>query len=222
MSRHRAARAASAVAVVVLTVSTHAQRQEPVFRSGVRTVAIYATVLDEYGDLVRHLSADDFDVRDDGRRQDLTVFAEGFQPITAVVLVDTSQSMTPSLELAQSAAEQFVVRLMPGDTARVGNFSDRIVTSEPFTGDRDVLLRVVRGDLHIGKPTRLWEAIDQAIGALAPLGGRRVIFVATDGADTYSRTPPYDVFARLQVRARRRDLVVRARKSYTAPLAEKR
>ena len=89
-------------------------------------MAIYATVLDRYGEMVRNLERDDFIVEDDGRRQELTVFVEGLQPITAMVLVDTSASMTLNLDLAKTAAEQFVIRMMPGDQVRVGSLSDRL------------------------------------------------------------------------------------------------
>ena len=61
--------------------------------------------------------------------------------ITAVVLVDTSASMAPNLDSARAAAEQFVIRMFPGDTARVGSFSDSINVSPTFTSDRDELIR---------------------------------------------------------------------------------
>ena len=101
--------------------------QQQVFRSGVTNVAVYATVTDRTGQLVRNLGRNDFQVLDDGRVQELTVFNNGQQPITAMLLVDTSASMAPTLALARQAAEQFVIRLMPGDQARIGSFSDRIV-----------------------------------------------------------------------------------------------
>ncbi len=172
------------------------QQQAPVFRTGVDTVPIYATVLDEFGDFVQHLTEDQFEVRDDGKVQPVTFFEAGFQPITAVMLIDTSQSVTLSLDLEREAAEQFVVRLMPEDRARVGSFSHNIFISPAFTGDRDELLRVIRDDLDIGNPTRLWDAIDETITDLKPLGGRRVIVVLTDGSDTFSHKGSGEVLDR--------------------------
>ncbi len=95
-------------------------QQPPVFRGTTETVAVYATVIDRYGEMIRTLERDDFIVEDDGKRQELTVFVKGFQPITAMVLVDTSASMTLNLDLARTAAEQLVIRMMPGDQVRVG------------------------------------------------------------------------------------------------------
>jgi Ca-activated chloride channel family protein len=172
------------------------QQQPPVFRSGVETVAIYATVVDRNGELVTNLPRNAFKVFDNGMRQDVTVFVNALQPITAIMLVDTSASMAPTLDFARAAAEAFVVRMMPGDQARVGSFSDRIDVSREFTGDRDALLRALRNDLHIGNPTRLWDALDQTMAELSPLGGRRVIVLLTDGIDTYSTTQVTGIFER--------------------------
>jgi VWFA-related protein len=181
---------------VSLGAALAAQQQQPVFRSGVQTVAVYATVLDQYGEMVFNLKQDDFKVFDNGKLQKLTTFAGGLQPITAILLLDTSASMTLSLDLAKNAAEQFVIRMQPGDHARVGSFSDRIDIAPEFTGDRDELLRAIREDLHIGNPTMLWDAIDEAMTELASLGGRRVILLFTDGLDTHSRTTAIKILDR--------------------------
>jgi Ca-activated chloride channel homolog len=187
----------AAAALVGLAVTTAAQ-QQPVFRSGIDTVAIYANVFDRYGEIITDLARPDFKIFDDGKRQELTVFINGQQPITAVVLVDTSASMTPLLHLARAAAEQFVIRLQPGDRARVGSVNDRFDLSPEFTGDRDKLLRTIRDDLRIGHTTHLWDAIDETMGALKTVGGRRVILLLTDGLDTQSRTRSDALLARAQ------------------------
>ncbi len=53
-------------------------QQPPVFRGTTETVAVYATVIDRYGEMLRNLERDDFIVEDDGRKQELTVFVKGF------------------------------------------------------------------------------------------------------------------------------------------------
>jgi Ca-activated chloride channel family protein len=189
--------------------------QAPVFRGGTETVAVYATALDRAGEMVTNLRREDFDVYDDGRRQPLTVFVNGLQPITAALLVDTSASMTLNLELAQQAAEQFVIRMLPGDRVRVGSFSDRVDLSPDFTTDRDRLLRSLRDTLHIGNPTKLWDAVDQTMTALAPLGGRRIILVLTDGMDTASRVTSDAIFQR----ARGDELMIYIVQFRSTPLA---
>jgi Ca-activated chloride channel family protein len=193
---------------------TPAAEQQPVFRTGVETVAIYASVLDRYGEMAFGLDRDDFKVFDNGKVQKLTTFVVGLQPITAILLVDTSASMTASLDLAREAAEQFVIRLMPGDKVRVGSFSDRIDIHPEFTGDRDELLRALRNGLDIGNPTMLWDAVGEAMDQLTPLGGRRIVMVFTDGLDTLSRQTP----SKILQRTREDELMVYVVQFRSAPL----
>ena len=171
------------------------QQQAPVFRTTTETVAVPTTVFDRYGELLTSLTREDFKVFDEGHRQTITNFTNGLQSISAVVLVDTSASMTTVLERARVAAEQFIIRLRPGDRATVGTFNDKVVISPNFTGDRDVLLRTLRENHRFANPTRLFDAVDEAMTLLDPLGGRRVVVVLTDGCDTGSKTG-WDTFRR--------------------------
>ena len=119
--------------------------QTPVFRSNARTeVPIYATVMDSSGRLVPDLDRADFTVLDDGKPVELTQFSNATQPFTAVVMLDTSASMTANLELLNQAAEQFLLRLLPVDRAQVGAFNDKIQLSGRFTNNRDELVRRAR------------------------------------------------------------------------------
>ena len=201
----RLARPVAAVALLLADPEA-APQQQPVFRSGVETVAVYATVTNRAGELARNLTREDFQVFDNGVLQTLTVFENSLQPITAILLVDTSASMAPTLDLARQAAEQFVIRMMPGDRARVGSFSDRIDLTHEFTDNRDELLLALREKLHIGNPTRLWDALSETTEALANVGGRRVAVLFTDGEDTASTHAGRDVLER----ARADDLMVYA------------
>ena len=154
------------------------------FRSGTRTVAVYATVTEPGGRLVPDLTRDDFDINDDGKRQDITVFANEIQPITVVMLLDRSGSMEGNFELVRDAAERFVAELLPADKARIGSFSNRIqVDPRTFTSNRDELVEILRTQLQERGPTPLWNAVNVGITALLHEEGRRVILVFTDGTD---------------------------------------
>jgi Ca-activated chloride channel family protein len=180
-----------------LPLAGQSGQQQPVFRSGTRTVPIYATVTDAQGRLVPDLEQKDFEVFDDGKHVELSLFENVVQPITVVVMLDTSGSMTMNLELLKQAATQFVIRLLPADRARVGSFSDKIRVSPPgFTGDRDELMRILREDIQFGNPTALWDATEVGMEALKDMQGRRVVLVFTDGADTYSRRSQGDILTR--------------------------
>lgn len=162
-------------------------QDQPLFRSSVRTVPIYATVVDANGRLVPDLEKQDFSVLDNGKPADVALFSNESQPFTAVVMLDTSASMTANLKLLNRAAEQFLLRLLPVDKAQVGAFNDKIQLSGTFTNNRDELIGALN-DLYFGNPTRLNDAIGASLDALKGIDGRRVILVFTDGDDTSSRT----------------------------------
>jgi VWFA-related protein len=197
----------AAAALCLLAAPMAARQQQGVFRTSTQTVPIYATVTDAQGRLVPDLVKEDFSVYDEGVLQELTVFKSDVQPITVVVMLDTSGSMTANIDLLKVAAERFALRLLPADRARIGSFSDKIIISPEFTGDRDELLRVLREDIRFGNPTFLWDATWDSMEALAPESGRRVVLVFTDGDDQISvRTG----FRQVLERARNEDFMIYA------------
>ena len=159
--------------------------QEPTFKGAIRTVAVYATVANAEGRLVPDLGRDAFSVLDNGKRQELTLFANDVQPITVVLLLDRSGSMRRNFGLVEKAAEEFVNALLPADKARIGSFSNRIqVDPRDFTSNHDELLGILRSELQEAGPTPLWNAVNVGITALLHQQGRRVILVFTDGMDS--------------------------------------
>lgn len=173
--------------------------QQATFRSASQTVAIYATVVDGDNHLVTDLEQKHFEVYDNGVLKPLTLFKSDVQPITVVVMLDTSGSMTLDIDLLKDAAERFVLRMLPEDRARVGSFNDKIIISPRFTSNRDDLIRIIHEDLQYGNPTYLWDAIDASMSALAEEPGRRVVLVFTDGEDDKSLRMKYkDVLNRAQ------------------------
>lgn len=161
-------------------------QQPPVFRAGTQIVPLYVTVVDAQKRLVPNLTREDFEIFDNDVRQEIALFDSEVQPITVVVMLDTSASMTPSFDLVIAAAEQFLLRLLPADRGRVGAFNDKIEFSPEFTNDRDHLVRELK-NLDFGNPTRLYDAIAASLDELQDIDGRRVILVFTDGDDTASR-----------------------------------
>jgi Ca-activated chloride channel family protein len=172
-------------AAAAMAVRVPAQ-QQPTFRVSSQTVAIYATVVDADNHLATDLEQKDFEVYDNGVLKPLTLFKSDVQPITVVIMLDTSGSMTADIDLLKRAAEGFVLRMLPEDRARIGSFNDKIQISPRFSGDRDALIRILHDDLDFGNPTYLWDAIDASMSALANESGRRVVLVFTDGEDDRS------------------------------------
>jgi VWFA-related protein len=165
-------------------VGAHAQQQPPTFGTATRTVAVYATVTDARGRLAPDLTRDNFEVDDNGLKQELTVFSNDVQPITGIMLLDRSGSMKPNLELEVRAAETFIHGMLAEDRLRIGNFGkDIVIEPDDFTSDRDALFKVLHGDLQRDGPTPLWNAIDRAIDKLLIEKSRRVVLALSDGVD---------------------------------------
>jgi Ca-activated chloride channel family protein len=161
--------------------------QQPTFRTGAKTVAVYATVTSRDGRLLSNLQREAFEVREGGKPQPITVFSNEVQPISVVVMLDRSGSMRGNVGLVERAAEEFVQRLAPGDAARIGTFAERIeIQPAAFSSDREALLSILRSNLPVSGPTPLWNATDEAIAALREREGRKVILLFSDGGDAPS------------------------------------
>jgi Ca-activated chloride channel family protein len=175
---------AAAALLAIAAAQEPAKPQESVFRSATRTVAVYATVSDAQGRLVPDLTREDFEIYDEGRLQPITLFENGSQPITVVLLLDRSGSMVGNFNLVRSGAEQFVAALRPGDKARIGSFANRIqLDPRDFTSNKRDLIAILRTELQEAGPTPLWNAVNVGITALLHQDGRRVVLVFTDGVD---------------------------------------
>jgi Ca-activated chloride channel family protein len=161
-----------------------------------QSVPLYVTVMDEQKRLVPDLTKDDFEVLDNTKPQTITTFDNEPTPITVVVMLDTSGSMTVALDLVKDGAEQFLMRMMPIDKGMVGAFNDKIeFHPASFTDNRDQLVSALK-DLDFGYPTRLYDAVDQSIDQLNGADGRKVVLVFTDGDDNSSKRNAGEVLER--------------------------
>jgi Ca-activated chloride channel family protein len=178
--------------LLLLAIPAAAQR----IRVSTQTVPLYVTVTDDQKRLVPNLTAEDFEVYDNGKLQPLTNFDNEPTPVTVVVMIDTSGSMTLALDLVKQGAEAFLNRMLPFDKGMVGAFNDKIeFHPATFTGDRDELVSSLK-DLDFGYPTRLYDAVDQSIDQLEGVEGRKVVLVFTDGDDNSSKRTSGEVLER--------------------------
>src|SRR5215217_2491554 len=106
------------LAVCVIGVLAAAAPQQPVFRGLGDAVRVFVTVTDGDGRLVTTLTRDEFEIRDEGKIQPITLFDNTPQPIRLIVMLDVSGSMEGNLPLLQDAAEELFGRLRPDDRAR--------------------------------------------------------------------------------------------------------
>src|SRR5881397_3746043 len=86
-----------------------------VIRFDTSLVTVPVTVVDRYGRYVPLLHREDFKILEDGVEQKISYFATTDQPITVVLLIDTSGSTEFRLEDIQDAAIAFVGKLKTED-----------------------------------------------------------------------------------------------------------
>jgi Ca-activated chloride channel family protein len=162
-----------------------AAQQQPVFKGREEAVRVFATVTDRDGRLVTTLTREQFEVRDEGKPQPLTLFDNSPQPIRLIVMLDVSGSMEGNLPLLRAASEQLFTRLRPDDLARVGTFGHEVRIGGAFTRDPGELRAALPTTIAPDAPTPLWRGLDEAMDAFGHEGDqRRAILVLSDGKDS--------------------------------------
>jgi Ca-activated chloride channel family protein len=185
-----------AVLAVSLALGAALAAQTPqIFRAGVELVSLNVTVTDNTGRFITDLNQEDFQVFEDGAKQDVTFFTRSQLPIALALLLDTSASMDTKLSTAQEAAIGFAKRLRSQDLASVVDFDSRVVILQPFSNDVAALEKAIR-DTSAGGSTSLYNAVYIALNEMKKLRARSVeeirrqaIVVLSDGEDTSSLLP---------------------------------
>jgi VWFA-related protein len=182
--------------VVVLVsaglVAALSGQQQPAFRAGVDIVSLNVTVSDSAGHYVVDLDEPEFQVFEDGIKQNVTFFSRRQQPIALSLLLDSSASMEDHLSTLQQAASNFVHRLKSNDIAQVIDFDSRVEIRQGFTGNQNELDAAIQ-QLTAGGSTSLHNAIYIALKELRKVRAvneedvrRQALIVFSDGEDTSS------------------------------------
>lgn len=173
----------------------------PTMRVQVEAVHIYCTVKNKKGGLVNDVEATEFEIREDGKLQELRFFTrETDRPLTLALLVDTSGSQAEVLPVEKETATQFLRQVLrPSDLALLITFDVDVDLLQDFTSEAEPL----RAALHrarINAPgssvnpgpfprrgptgTRLYDAVYLASKEkLGPEVGRKAIILVSDGED---------------------------------------
>src|SRR6187551_1082572 len=109
--------------------------QQPTFRGTADNVRVFTTVTDRDGRLVTTLEQKDFEIRDEGKPQPITLFDNSPQPIRLIVLLDVSGSMEGNLQLLRDGTGELFRRLRTDDAIRLGMFGHEVTISPTFTRD---------------------------------------------------------------------------------------
>jgi len=171
------------------------QRPQPSFRAGVDLVSLNVTVTDGTARYITDLTAQDFNVFEDGVKQEVTFFNRTNLPIALALLLDTSASMEAKLATAQEAAIGFARKLRTQDLAEVIDFDSRVVVLQSFTSGVGDLEQAIR-KTSAGGSTSLYNAVYIALKDLKKVVAKNVdeirrqaIIVLSDGEDTSSLLP---------------------------------
>lgn len=176
----------------------------------VNVVNVYCNVKDKRGALIPKLAKDDFQLYEDGVKQNIKYFsAESDQPLTLGILIDTSVSQQRVLPLEQDAGAQFLRQeLRPKDLAFLISFDIDVDLLQDFTASSaDLRKGLDRAHINAGtqmsgpiigqgpfptvgtpKGTLLYDAVYLAANEkLASEVGRKAMIILTDGEDEGSR-----------------------------------
>jgi VWFA-related protein len=168
-----------------------AAASRPNFRTGVDLVALTVTVTDARRNLIGNLTAQDFEVFEDGVQQPLTFFGMADVPLDVALLVDGSASMLETLPMARRAASGLLHSLRAGDRASLVEFRNTVRITQPLTLDLASVDSAI-GQMKPGGGTSLYNALYVALREFQAQARqqadvrRRAIVVLSDGEDTGS------------------------------------
>lgn len=181
-------------AVFCLPVTSFSQQEKPTgddqttLRVDVDLVNVLFTVT-EGNRLVPNLAKEDFIVEEDGRPQQISHFSrEVTLPLTLAILIDTSPSVEPVLELEKQTAVEFLQAVLrKKDLALVMNFDRSVSLLQDFTSDIRRLTKAIQS-VSIGGGTSVHDAVFLACDEkLKQETGRKAIILVSDGGDTTSK-----------------------------------
>jgi Ca-activated chloride channel family protein len=173
--------------------------QQPAFRSAIDVVSMNVTVTDSTNKYITDLTEKDFEIFEDGVKQELTLFNRTNLPVALSLLIDTSSSMEDRMSVAQDAAIGFVRKLRATDLGEVIGFDSRAEVLQKFTNNPAELEQAIRKTVA-GGSTSMNNALYISLKGLKKIPirqedeiRRQAIVLLSDGEDTSSLVTFEDV-----------------------------
>jgi Ca-activated chloride channel family protein len=191
------------VLIVALTLTAAAVAGQPGrFKSGVDLVNVAVMVMDRQGNFITNLEADDFQVFEDGKPQDVRYFLRGDAEADSVnlrigLLLDTSGSMQEDIGLARTAAIRFLKELPEAQDITLVDFDTEVRVARYGVADLPRLIERIRTRKPDGW-TALYDALAIYLDGAHDLDGRKVLVLYTDGGDTRSAQTFTDIMDMLK------------------------
>ncbi len=154
------------------------------------------TALEASGEFVYDLDESDFQVLDNGLPQKIARFEISSDPIAAVIVIQTNDTVAPLLDQVRPLGSVFSMLLLgEKGQAAVIVFDDRVRVAQQFSDSSEQLGKTLRAISARGDQARLNDALQRAVGLLAkrPKSERRVIVAFSDGFDRGSESKTEEV-----------------------------
>jgi len=179
--------------VFAFAPSLYGQEIEPDDVIRVKTTLVNSPVLviGRDGKFVPNLRREDFQVFENGVKQEIAYFAPVDNPFTVALVIDASRSTVFNLADIQQAALAFVERMRPNDRAVVVSFSDDLKVASEATSDRETLRRAI-ASIRPGGGSRVYDAVDSIVEEMNRIEGRTALVLFSDGVDNDSRRATFD------------------------------
>jgi Ca-activated chloride channel family protein len=153
-------------------------------------VNLPVSVADKKGRYITDLAVDNFEIKEDGQRQQITSLSrESELPLNLAVVMDTSNSVRAKLKFEKEAGMNFIDTVVRRgkDLALFVVFNSKVELLQDFTDNLEDLRDAIYG-VKAGGPTALFDAVyrtceEKMLTALS----RRAIVLLSDGEDTASR-----------------------------------
>jgi Ca-activated chloride channel homolog len=174
----------------------------PSFGVSTEMVELDVSVRDSHGRPVSGLGRTDLTIHEDGVPQSCRFLQWEEQPLSVVLMVDSSASLGPQFETLRRAGREFVRSLRPQDEVELRAFSARSAVLEDMTTDHARVVRAIDA-LEPDGATGLHDAVYIALSdhrRTVPEGRRPIALLLTDGRDTRSLLTDDQVIARARER----------------------
>lgn len=180
-------RAASQLFISLFAVLGIAAQGDDPIRIDTSIVRLNVGVVDARGRPITSLAQSNFEVFEDGVKQQISRFEPSEAPFSVVLMLDMSGSTIGFRPVIKQSAMRFLDALAPTDRVAVVEFYDSINLRNDFTTDRATIFHSIDVSNGRGK-TSLYKALDFALDKLANEKSRRkAIIVLTDGVDTMAK-----------------------------------
>jgi len=164
------------------------QDPPPTFRATASIVTVDVTALQRNGRVATGLEKHEFEVLDNGVRQDILELSYGKLPIDVTVALDVSYSVDgPMLARLRRAVGQLMRDLGKDDRLKLIFFSNRVARIVDFTTDVDAVERAITG-AKAGGGTNLLDTISVSLVSASHPDRRQLVVLFTDGLDSGSTT----------------------------------